>query len=374
LPRTKERIEEIKTCHKAAFCSEPGYIPLSIRVSNPADNQRAGLKSASDFLRAAKAGANLTWWQALHDVQVCLEMGLKSIELCRQVDSDWLPFMRMAYQDVLVQSLFGAEIHDNAGMMPDTLPFLDDIEEVKDLPMPEITSGLTEKALEDYRYLRENLPEEVEVIPIFVMDPFGIAVTLRGSDFYADLIAEPELSNRLLQIITDVVIDLIAYFKRRAGQGDREYVTNRGLYLPGFRVSSDYMIHLSPTMIKEFMFPLFERIAVTFGPVLIHYCTEPQDTSHVLPTLLECDALLGVDTWQGYDSLVGFDKRYRLQEKLVICTDISPPASKAEIRSLLQSDIFRLATEGKRGLLVSTEVPDVDSGNRLYEMWREVSR
>ena len=82
-------------------------------------------------------------------------------------------------------------------------------------------------------------------------------------------------------------------------------------------------------------------------------------------------ALLGVDTWQGYDSLVGFDKRYRLQEKLVICTDISPPASVSEVRSLLTSDIFRLAIEGKRGLLVSTEVPDVDSGNRLYEMWRD---
>ncbi len=374
MPRTRERIEQIKACHKAAFHSEPGYIPLSIRVSNPADDQRAGLKKASDFLRAAKADVSFSWWEALHDVRVCLEMGMKSIALCCRVDSDWLPFVRMAYQDVLVQSLFGAEIHDNSGMMPDTKSYIHDIGVVRQLAMPGRFDGLTGKALEDYRYLRENLPEEVEVIPIFMMDPFGIAVTLRGSDFYADLIAEPELSNRFLQIITDVVIDLIAYFKKEAGQGEREYITNRGLYLPGFRVASDYMIHLSPTMIRDFMFPLFERIAGAFGPVLIHYCTEPQDTSHVLPTLLECDAVLGVDTWQGYDSLVGFDKRHRLQEKLVICTDISPPASVSEIRSLLRSDIFQLAIEGKRGLLVSTEVPDVDSGNRLYEMWREVIR
>jgi uroporphyrinogen-III decarboxylase len=276
----------------------------------------------------------------------------------------------MAYQDVLVQSLFGAEIHDNGGMMPDTKPCISDIEEVKELETPDLHSGLTEKATADYRYLREHLPEEVEVIPIFVMDPLGVAVTLRGSDFYADLLSEAELSTRFLEIITDVMIDLICYFKRQAGQNQREYITNRGLYLPGFRLSSDFMIHLSPSMIREFMFPLFERLAEAFGPLLIHYCTEPQDASHVLPTLLECNVLIGVDTWQGYDSLVGLDDRYRLQQKLAICTDIPPPATEADLKSILERDIFRLAIDGKRGLLVSTEVPDVDSGHRLYEMWR----
>jgi hypothetical protein len=159
------------------------------------------------------------------------------------------------------------------------------------------------------------------------------------------------------------------------------------------RVAADALVNLSPSMIREFCWPVFRRLEQELGKVLVHYCPAPgQKYYHVLKAVLECDSVLGVDTSGGVDYFDSPDNPMRLVPGGTLfadCAFASPPkypnsASRstninrfqerelAQIEDWLLGDFMQLSRSGKRGLVLRTSVNTVEEGRELFAFWQHL--
>jgi hypothetical protein len=206
---------------------------------------------------------------------------------------------------------------------------------------------------------------------------------------------EPELVLRLLDVITDAFIRVQIHFKNLLEEPLREKVSYLGIALPGIRVAADALVNLSPAWIRRFCYPVFEKLAGSFGGVLVHYCPSPSARYyHVMKPVLECPHVLGVCTSGGVDYFEDERNPLRLSEGKTLVGEcdlrlddgaVAASASTnvnqfrmrraGEFAAWLSSDFMRLSFEGRRGLILRTAVSSVEEGRRLYELWnREVTR
>ena len=85
-------------------------------------------------------------------------------------------------------------------------------------------------------------------------------------------------------------------------------LTCRGMYFPGVRMPFDSIVNLSPDTIRDLVLPMLPDLSKAFGGLCMHFCTAPAPAGHVLPVLLESDAVVAVDNWQGPDVFIGDDE------------------------------------------------------------------
>ena len=343
--------ETIRQRNRDAFLAESDYIPLKIMVPNP------------DLPKINR-------WEITMEPDKALEFGLAETRYCRELSTDWFPYLTTYYQDILIPGLFGAELFDGfKDKNPMPKPCFEDIQEVDRFQLEDMDtrSPLMEQALDFHRTLLSQVPEDLEVTAPAVTSPLDYAVNMRGGDFFVDMVIEPERAKRFLALITELIIQKIRLFKDVSNEPDDEYLTNRGLFLPGIRVACDSMVNLSPAMIEEFMSPFFIRMAEEFTRVLVHYCTTPAPSGHVIGVLKKCPGVFGVDNWQGYRTLFKAEDEEMLQDQLTVLTDIPADKLWEELETPFFKDVKR---KGGRGLIVSTTANTVDEGKCLYDQWQ----
>jgi uroporphyrinogen-III decarboxylase len=112
-----------------------------------------------------------------------------------------------------------------------------------------------------------------------------MANDLRGAEgMMTDLILRPDYAARLLSIITDKIIQWVAYTKELLGE-PRE----------GVFVGDDGAANLSPELYRTFLLPLQKRMKAHFGGYTTFHADAKAD--HILPIVAE---ELGIDDFSGF--------------------------------------------------------------------------
>ncbi len=358
-------IPKLKQMYLDVFNRKSDYIPLAVKVS----------PSPSAILPTH------TPWDIMHDPRKALESFCAcEAESLKLDDSDWIPHIESNFIEALLPCVFGGTPEkaeegrvDIRARFADTRKALE--REIDDAALER--NEYYQRALEHLRYLKEHAPAGIEVLPTRFFSPLDNAVLLRGGTFYEDLLAESELAERFMSKMLDVMITLTKRFKQELGMPEREQVTIRGVNFPGIRISWDSIVNLSPRLIRKFMFPHGEQFAQHFGHVQIHYCTGGAGndggyarSAHVIKTLAECPAFLAIDNWHGYKSAFNGDDALMLQDKIGICTDLSPE-DVLHVDQFMQKPFWaQVPRKHGRAITASVTVESIEEGKRLYDIWR----
>lgn len=349
-------IQTKREMHQKVFLSKSEYIPLTVKVAKP----QVALAQNSD---------NTNYDVMMNPAKVLekfMDMNANSIK----VESDWIPVLESNFLESLIPSLFGAEIYRSTGGWIDIKAFIHNISDTKKMEVKDIYGGQMEHALKHIEYLLNHRIEDVEVLMSRFASPLDYAVMMRGGDFYLDLLLEPELSKQFMINIMEVTIKVINIFKGKLKEKANEQITLRGLHFPGIRLTGDAVVNLSPDMIREYMFPIYEGFAEKFESVMLHYCCLPAPSGHVLPTLVDCSAIRCVDNWQGYSTFFNKDGAGMDQEKICICTDLSAESVLNVDKIMTERSFFsKVKRKEGRGLTVAVYAASIDEGRKLYDTW-----
>ncbi|MFP4354281.1 MAG: hypothetical protein ACLFUJ_04085 [Phycisphaerae bacterium] len=344
-------IEAAKQSHSQALLGRSDYIPLLIGTRCPDAPSREAL------------------WK---DTAAAVAGTIRAYEPRRQIESDWLPSVNIGvFQCIAIPSCFGARVAEIKGSEPICHPHFADIQQAVDAGVPELESPVIDDlfetldqatgALEDGWYL--SFPASAS--------PWDLAQVLLGEEFLIAAMLEPEATRQFLDNLTTCFIELTRRVKQRMGQGDREYVSNRGVYAPGYRLPSDAIVNFSPDLLRTYLPGVIDRIAETFGPVIMHFCTKPAPSGHVLPVLTEIENVMAVDNWQGPDVFIGPDAPARMQQKVSIIGDVRIETAEHIDELLSWPAVTDVPRNGGRGIIFNAWCPDVQHGREIYAMWQE---
>ncbi len=354
----------------SVYRGESTYIPLGI-----------SLKSTFSVNR----------WEYYDDWPRMLENELAKAEGIRAIGSDQIPTIVLRFDPVVLLSMFGAEVI-NVGGRPFSEPVFRHIEGTLGLTVPSLDAGILPRITEAIAWFRRNSPENMILVTPPETDPFDVLLLLFGSDVLLWMAEDPVPVKRALSVITETFIAVQHHGKQLLGEPQREKVTYLGNWIPGVRVAADAVVNLSPDMIREFCWPVFDRIAEEFGQVLVHYCPSPgQKYYHVVKPILDCPSVMGIDTSGGSDYFESPDNPQRLTMAGTLFADCgfnSPPhyptmtSSSTNINrwqtldwdkidAWLDTDFMRLSQSKGRGLVLRTSVNTVEEGQELYGLWQE---
>lgn len=311
---------------------------------------------------------NISAWESMHNPQLHIDTFLKNNENNLKLPTDRVIAIESNFLESLIPSMFGAHAYASPGGYIDVKPILDDIADFESL---EIVEGQLKQAEKHLIYLKNNIPDNIHLVPTRFMSPLDYGVVMRGGDFYLDLLVEPELSMKFMEKIADLSIKTMKHFKDIIGEPyDKQVTVASGFWFHGTRLTGDSIVNVSPDVIKNMLNPIFNKFKQELGGVMLHYCCAPAPSGHVLPTLAECDSVRCVDNWQGYKTYFNENEDGMLQDKVSMFADFSFD-EVSDIENFLKQDIFeKVKRKGGRGFVVRTDCSDLDKAKALYDKWQ----
>jgi hypothetical protein len=288
-------------------------------------------------------------------------------------ETDWLPCLCIAwYQNVAVSSAFGAGIAPVEGAFPIARPVFRTITEAAAAGKPSLDTAVISEMLQTVETAVRALPQGFLLSFPATVSPLDLAQLLvPAEEFFVALLAEPEAASTFLLNLTDMCIEVQRMVDEKLPRPVAGHLTCRGMYFPGLRLPFDSIVNLSPVAIREFVLPVLERFRTAFGQICLHVCTAPAPAGHVLPALLESDAVAAVDNWQGPDVFIGDDAPARNQSQIAIITDVDLCGEGEMDAFLNRAPVRDVPRQGGRGLVVHTSADSVDEARRIYASWRE---
>jgi len=178
-------------------------------------------------------------------------------------------------------------------------PLLHDPAGVASLRKPERieTCGLYPLVLERVAEFQRRWPH----VPLTISDnqsPIDVATcVLHGETALVAMFTAKEALHRLLDMVTDSVIEINRHLQRAIGNFGGFMP---GTYLPaGMHVSDDDAAFLSPATYREFAVPYAERIADAFGGIQFHCCMAYEQN---LAGMAACRGFMGFDPQADYNA------------------------------------------------------------------------
>jgi hypothetical protein len=289
------------------------------------------------------------------------------------VGADWIPCVNIAwYQGIVVPSFFGAEPLYPAGSEPIVKPHFATVRDAVDAGIPRTGGPVLDEMLAVLHKAQQAVPDGFCLSFPPTASPFDLAQLLLGEEYLVALIAEPEETLKFLDNLTELCIQVTDVVKAELGMGAREWITNRGIFVPGLRLPCDAIVNLSPELIRRSVLPVLERFGRKYGRLCIHFCTEPAPSQHVLPVLSESPYVAAVDNWQGPEPFIGETSPAPLQARVAVITDVDVSASEKMTAFLSHSAVRDVPRKGGRGLVVSSPCASVEEGRRIYAAWRRL--
>ena len=204
-------------------------------------------------------------------------------------------------QNVGEAAYLGAEIHYRKGQVPATTPFCEGENKEaifsKDITRP-LTQGFYHDRLVFYARMVEItqnmtfMDRPIEVIPYAFSGtdgPVTAAMNVRGTEFMADLILDPDYANRLMGFITEAAILSVQAFRTFWGNDE------------GGKLADDSIQLISTEMYREMVLPHHRHYLDTLKPDRprsIHLCgdaTRHFKTIHDELNVVEFDTGFPVD-------------------------------------------------------------------------------
>ncbi len=307
------------------------------------------------------------------DLPAVLTKAPAAIEAKRQTGSDWIPVCGVGtHQCIAIPSVYGCEVVKLSGSDPICKPKFSSIDEILELGVPEIKGPVIDRLFSDLTLLQDFTDKYgCELSYPVTVSPPDIAQLMLGEEFMMLLMTEPDKVKRLLSNLTMAAIDLIKMVKAQTGQKSDEYITGKGIYQPGYRMACDSIVNYSPSIVKELVLPVFEMFCEQFGPMNVHYCTEPTQSGHILPVLLNQKSVIAVDNHQGPEVFWPDDEPLQCDDRMVIITTLELDA-RGKIDAFLARKPVQACLKGDSvGIIVATYIQSADAGREIFEYWRE---
>jgi uroporphyrinogen-III decarboxylase len=209
--------------------------------------------------------------------QVNIERIRKSL---RVLPDDYIPYARVTLGYMTIATMFGLPVYwgDDPDIAPGVAaPLITDLEQVYSLPRPSLDSGLASEGLQRLRYHAKNLPANVYLTGLDLGGPLGSCKDLVMSNlFYTSFYDNPAALHHLLDLVTDVQLDLYRAVVQAAGGLERiTSIDFNPVWAPeeykSF-VSDDVCAALSPDLFKNFSRPYNNRLYQPWGSGLLHNC------------------------------------------------------------------------------------------------------
>lgn len=361
------RFSVVADRHLRAFRWEKqDWIPLGLIVNDPQHSE------------------GITYEQWLNP-EVFLKLQAKILRDTLEVGSDIMPTIALNHMgNAMFPSVFGAnvviptdQVTSVQDLGPWILPILGDIRQVDNMVIPVIRSGLVSEAERFMQFYRGHLPDWVKVVSPSKVGPFSLAELLRGSEFYVDLIDEPERCERLLQICTDSLMDIERYLRNVANQPSQVYYSEYGIRGHGLRLGEDSIINISSRMIQKFVLPYITQLAQSFGGrAYIHFCTlENSHVEHLYEVLAKDPDIFAASSQFGFQY---YEKNIdRLEGRLAIESFYGgEPIGPLDYVINKFGSFQKWATwfvprfKDRSGLVLYFEVRSVEEGKQYWKIWQ----
>ncbi|HAL62539.1 MAG TPA: hypothetical protein DCP08_09065 [Chloroflexi bacterium] len=207
----------------------------------------------------------------------------------------------------IIASMLGGQIRVVGDQLPWVVPFEDmgAIQKIVDAPVPDTSSGLLPRVLDQYAYFREVLagcPKCHAAFQLTLPDlqgPFDTAELLMGSDIFLAFYQDTELLSAFLSKITDTM--LVAYRRLIAEVRDNIGPECQYQHAVGVKgkilLRSDSVLMISPEQYRDLVMPHDARLAEELNGIAIHFCGNGQ---HQVDNMLSISKLQCLDLGQSW--------------------------------------------------------------------------
>jgi len=147
-----------------------------------------------------------------------------------------------------------------------------DVDRIKPLPLMDTILGNQIKLV---KYFESKAKGGVHIRIPDIQNPLGVAEMLwESNDFFISLLEEPSTVHKLLEIITEVLIDYISRLKKICPE--MIPITWPGVWAPaekGVHLSDDTMSMIAPEIYEEYGVRYNNIISREYGGIFLHSCT-----------------------------------------------------------------------------------------------------
>ena len=233
----------------------------------------------------------------LLDPDKFLAAQLEEIESQSKLRGDLVPALCPTLGVIAVPSAFGAEVvwwdHD----FPAVRPLAGGIDALRDLERPRVSGGELGRILECTRVFLDRTGGRMPIRLGDIQGPLDNAALILGhTTFLEALITAPGEIHRLLDMITDLMVEFVVTQREIVRASGAEFVPSSFQpWLPdgrGLSIANDVAVMLSPGLHDEFGLPYINRLSDAFGGVYIHSCG---DWTHLFPSLDKVRGLRGLE-------------------------------------------------------------------------------
>ncbi|HKK96099.1 MAG TPA: uroporphyrinogen decarboxylase family protein [Anaerovoracaceae bacterium] len=256
-----------------------------------------------------KALTDVDLKEYFHNPQVTLECQIEAYE---KLDGIGNPLPDMGA--VAEASGLGAEIvfDGNGFIAAHPNPRIAEADDEDDLdwlkPADPWADNYMTRALETLQYMVDNCPKGYKVNPHPIMGPFTVGATIRGiSDFCADTIAEPNLVNKILDVVVETQIRFMKEMEKILGS------------LHHILVADDLSAFLSEPAYREFVLPRYEQLFAEF-PNTQRWLHNDSTARHVAPAIADS----GMVAWQYLPEISPMDALELTKGKVTLLGGLSP--------------------------------------------------
>ena len=231
------------------------------------------------------------------------------------------------------------------------------------------------------KYYQQHLPSWVRVGMPAKLGTFSTTELLRGADMYVDMMLEPEQVKKLFAKVTQALIDAEKYLRAAVNMPDDEFYSEYNIRGPGLRLGDDSLITISPEMIREFIWPEYEKLANAFsGKVYLHFCSlEETRYEQIYDTMIDCPFIVAVSSQFGFDY---YERNVdKLEGKLAIESlygDFEPEGARGVDCAIKQygsfenwANTFVPRFKDRSGLILYFEVRSIEEGKRYWDIWQK---
>lgn len=252
-----------------------------------------------------------------------LDQQLTNIEKTIKTKTDYIPFLAPWHSIGEYASAFGAQQRWYDDRDPDTLPILNNPQEVYDLKPDLKNSELMNRTLETIKYFQKKVGTSIPISTCAPVGPLLMAnLIMKADSFFMALIANHNEMHHLINMTTDVFIEFyqrqLDIIKNPAFPGI-EYVYSKKA--EGVCISVDNLPQVSPDVIEEYSIPALEKIAAKFDGVVVHSCGNWMNN---LDAILKIKGLKGINFHSSpveMDPEVVFKKIRESGKNITVVTD-----------------------------------------------------
>ncbi|MGZ5515140.1 MAG: uroporphyrinogen decarboxylase family protein [Candidatus Aminicenantales bacterium] len=227
-----------------------------------------------------------------------LEAQLEEIEGQSKLRGDLVPALCPTLGVIAIPSAFGSEVVWWENDFPAVRPLIGDRpDKVLDLVRPRVTDGELGRILDYTRVFLERTGGKMPIRLGDIQGPLDNAALIFGhTDFLEALITAPREVHRLLDMVTDLMIEFAAAQRGLVRAAGAEFVPSSFQpWLPdgqGLSIANDVAVMLSPALHDEFGVPYLNRLSEAFGGLYVHSCG---DWTHLFSSLEKVRGLKGLE-------------------------------------------------------------------------------